>query len=336
MATPADELNRLDALDASGRQEQALAMSTLNLAATRLQGSLDEAKPVLSERSFVAAASPAMRRLLDQAGIVAPHLRIATIEGESGSGKHTLSRLLYDRYQARHPEIHQWEFYRCDARDWLLSQIDPRSLAGFIYLERVDLLGTPGQALLLRILKELDFRQGGTLVVLASSQSSVRELARNARFLTELALRLTSVRLCIPPLRDREQDIVPFANCFLDRISTRYSIQPVILTSGAIARLMEYHWPGNLRELSSILESAVIECSGGIIRAEDLSLPIVAAPVFASIRNSGLLKLDAVIHHHILHVLDLNRGNKLRTARQLGISRSTLYRLLEKRLSLSV
>jgi DNA-binding NtrC family response regulator len=318
--------------DASGRQEQALAMSTLNLAATRLEDCTEEAESVASERSFV-ATSPAMRRLLDQASIVAPHLRIATIEGESGSGKHTLSRLLYERYEARHPEIQQWGFDRWDARDWLLSQSDPRSLAGFIFLERVDLLGTPGQALLLRILKELDFRQGGTLVVLASSQSPLRELAHDAQFLTELALRLTSVRLGIPPLRERKEDIVPLANCFLERIANRYRIAPVILTSGAIARLMEHHWPGNLRELSSILESAVIECSGGIIRAEDLSLPIVAAPASASIRNPELLNLDAVIHHHILQVLDMNRGNKLRTARQLGISRSTLYRLLDKRLS---
>jgi DNA-binding NtrC family response regulator len=309
-------------------------MSTLNFVATPLQNFIEEADSCNAEQSFV-PASPAMRKLLDQASIVAPHLRIATIEGESGSGKHTLARLLYERYEAHHPEIREWGFHRCDARDWLLSHSDPRSLAGFTFLERVDLLGTPGQKFLLRILKDLDFGQAGTLVVLASSQSPMRELARNAQFLSELALRLTSVRLGIPPLRERKEDIVPLANCFLDHISARYRIAPVILTSGAIARLMEHHWPGNLRELSSILESAVIECSGGIIRAEDLSLPIVAKPASASIRNPELLNLDAVIRHHILHVLDMNGGNKLRTARQLGISRSTLYRLLEKRLSFS-
>jgi DNA-binding NtrC family response regulator len=309
-------------------------MSTLNLAATTLQNSIERAESVCSERTFV-AASPAMRKLLDQANIVAPHLRVASIEGEAGSGKHTLARLLYEHYEARHPEIRRCGFDRCDARDWLLYQSDPRSLAGFIFLDRVDLLATPGQALLLRILKELDFRRAGALAVLVSSQSPLRDLARNGQFLSELALRLTSVRLGIPPLRERREDFVPLANRFLDRISGRYSIQPVVLDSSAIARLMDYHWPGNLREFYSILESAVIECSGGIIRAEDLSLPIVAAPAPVSIRNPELLNLDAVIHHHILHVLELNRGNKLRTSRQLGISRSTLYRLLEKRSSLS-
>ena len=286
------------------------------------------------EQQFVAAC-PAMRKLLEQVNIVGPHLRIASIEGESGSGKHTLARLLFDRYTARHSEIRQWGFTRCDAREWLLSPTDPQSLAGFVYLDRVDLLAAPGQTILLRILKDLDFRHAGALVVLASSKSPLRDLARNNKFLTELAIRLTTVRLSSPPLRDRTDDIVPLANLFLERISARYNLQPVFLTSGGRTRLLEHQWPGNLRELSSILESAVIECFNGIIRAEDLPLPTSRASASLPAPTPDLLNLDAVIHNHLLRVLDLNHGNKLRTARQLGISRSTLYRLLEKRLSFS-
>ena len=295
---------------------------------------IEEGDSVSSEQTFV-AVSPAIRRLLHQANIVAPHLRIATIEGESGAGKHALAQLLYRIYAARHPEIRQWGFTRCDARSWLLSTTDPQSLAGFIFLDRVDLLAAPGQALLLRILKELDFRQPGALVVLASSESPLRDFAHNARFLTELALRLTSLRLPVPPLRERISDIVPLANLFLSRISARHRMQPVILTSGAIARLLEYHWPGNLRELSSILEAAVIECTSGVIRSEDLPIHPASERARSLDRRPEILNLDAVMHHHILRVLDLNQGNKLRTARQLGISRSTLYRLLEKGLSFS-
>jgi len=308
-------------------------MSSLKLATTALQHCIQADEPLnCGEPTFI-DASPAMRRLLDQARIVAPHLRIATIEGESGSGKHTLAGVLYQRYVARHPEISQWGFSRCDARDWLLSHTDPLSLAGFLLLDRVDLLAAPGQALLLRILKDLDFRSAGALVVLASSELPLRELARNGQFLTELAIRLTTVRLAVPPLRERKEDIVPLAGLFLNRISARYHLPAVVLTSGAIARLMEYHWPGNLLELSSILESAVIECSDGVIRGEDLSVSAARLPASHSIHRPELLNLDDVIHQHILHVLDLNDGNKLRTARQLGISRSTLYRLLDKRLS---
>jgi DNA-binding NtrC family response regulator len=310
-------------------------MFTQNLAETQLpnpaadSGFLDTGEP-----QFV-SASPAMRKLLDQANIVGPHLRIAAIEGESGSGKHTVARLLYHRFADGHPDMRQLAFTRCDARDWLLSQTDPQSLSGFIFLDRIDLLSGSAQAMLLRILKNLDFRQPNALVLLASSESPLRELARNNQFLTELAVRFTSVRLSIPPLRERKEDIIPLANHFLHRISARYHLLPLILTSTAIARLLEYPWPGNLRELSSILESAVIECSNGIVRSEDLALLNAQVPAPLPILTNETLDLDAVIHQHILRVLALNHGNKLRTARQLGISRSTLYRLLEKRLSFS-
>lgn len=308
-------------------------MSIQNLAATQSRGLAEASEFPGPETSQFVSASPATRKLLEQAEFVGPHLRIATLEGESGVGKHTLARLLYQRYAARHPDVLQWGFTRSDTRDWLLSQTDPQSLAGFIFLDRVDLLAAPGQALLLRILKDLDFRQPGALVVVASSESPLRELARNGHFLAELAFRLASVRLTIPPLRERNEDILPLANAFLDYLSTRYHLPRIILTPAAISRLIEYPWPGNVRELSSVLESAVIQCSNGIIQTEDLSIPTAPNSTLHPIRTPELLNLDGVIHHHILYVLDINRGNKLRTARQLGISRSTLYRLLEKRLT---
>lgn len=308
-------------------------MSIQNLATTQSRGLAEASEFLGPEDAQFVSASPATRKLLEQAEFVGPHLRIATLEGEFGVGKHTLARLLYHRYAARHPDVLQWGFTRSDTRDWLLSQTDPQSLAGFIFLDRVDLLAAPGQALLLRILKDLDFRQPGALVVVASSESSLRELARNGHFLAELAFRLASVRLTIPPLRERNEDILPLADAFLDHLSTHYHLPRIILTPAAISRLIEYPWPGNVRELSSVLESAVIQCSNGIIQTEDLSISTAPNVTLDPIRTPELLNLDAVIHHHILYVLDINRGNKLRTARQLGISRSTLYRLLEKRLT---
>jgi DNA-binding NtrC family response regulator len=283
--------------------------------------------------SFVCTSS-AMQKLMQQVDIVGPHLRVALIEGESGAGKHALARLLYERFAACHLEIRQSGYTRWDAREWLLAETDPQSHAGFIFLDRVDLLAAPGQALLLRILKDLVFRNSGSLVVVGSAESSLRDLARNGQFQAELAVRLSSVRLIVPPLRERREDILPIAVHFLGKLCTRYRSPLIHLAPGAAARIVEYHWPGNLHELSSILESALIECSNGIIRSEDLSLPIPRLEVRPAPRQMELLNLDCVIHHHIQNVLQLNRGNKLRAARQLGISRSTLYRLLEKRLSL--
>lgn len=304
-------------------------MSTHIIARAELRSEIEEHEFVENgDRDFVVASS-SMRKLLDQVSVVAPHLRIATIQGQCGTGKYAMARLLYQRFLTRNPEIRQHGFARYDARDWLLLQVDPRSLAGFVYLDRVDLLGAPGQALLLRTLKDLDFRRPGRLAIIASCEADLRDLARQNQFLNELALRLTSVRFLIPPLRERKDDILPLANVFLERLCARYHLPPVVLTSEAIAELLAYHWPGNLHELSSRLESALVECSAGTIQAEDLALTPPDAPI-RSMRAPDILDLEVVVHSHILHVLDLNRGNKLRTARQLGISRSTLYRLLDK------
>jgi two-component system response regulator AtoC len=270
--------------------------------------------------------SAAWRKLLMQADMAAPHVQLATIEGEHGVGKHTLSHYLFSR-----SPLAGGSFQRRDAREWLVSDADPATLAGFTYLDRVDLLAPPGQGLLLSVLKSLQDRPPGRAVLLASSQTSLRQMASQGLMLPDLAFRLTAVRFAIPPLRQRREDIAPLAQTLLDRICTRYQQRPVLMAPGTLARLLQHSWPGNVRELASVLETALLEAVNGIIRPEDLALPsgLDAAPV--DLRPAGRtdsLNLDAVIQHHVQYVLDLNRGNKLRAARQLGISRSTLYRIL--------
>jgi transcriptional regulator of acetoin/glycerol metabolism len=101
-----------------------------------------------------------------------------------------------------------------------------------------------------------------------------------------------------------------------------------------VDRLLQHDWPGNVRELSSVLECAVLECTAGVIREEDLCISSSAAPMNRSTAPTQVLNLHTVVQNHLQYVLELNRGNKLRTARQLGISRSTLYRMLETGASL--
>ena len=107
-----------------------------------------------------------------------------------------------------------------------------------------------------------------------------------------------------------------------------------------MARLLHYSWPGNIRELSSVLEASVLQASNGVIRAEDLPIPSNAAATRRNVEATPQvqprppienLDLDAVIQRHVHYVLDLNRGNKLRTVSQLGISRSTFYRILDNK-----
>jgi DNA-binding NtrC family response regulator len=128
----------------------------------------------------------------------------------------------------------------------------------------------------------------------------------------------------------RKEDIAPIAQALLDQLCARYQQRPISLGPGTLARLLQHNWPGNVRELASVLEAAILESSGDAISPGNLALPMPGQipgelPAGA---QSGPLTLDDVIHRHVQYVLDLNRGNKLRAARQLGISRSTLYRLL--------
>lgn len=302
----------------------------------------------------VVGVSAAWRKLLMQAEMAAPHLQVAAIEGEHGSGKHTLARYLFSR-----SPLASTSFQRRDAREWLATDADPATLAGFTYLDRVDLLAPPGQGLLLGVLKTLQDRPPGRAVLLASSQTSLRQMAGQGLLLPDLAFRLTAIRFAIPPLRQRREDIAPLAQFLLDRLCVRYQQRPVALGPGTLARLLQHTWPGNVRELLGALENALLEADNGVIRPLDLALPDGPQPFFdlqtaahsplnpamelgagfeansfeasldpqAAIRAANL-SLDAVIRRHVQYVLDLNRGNKLRTARQLQISRSTLYRIL--------
>jgi two-component system response regulator AtoC len=284
-----------------------------------------DSPPEVLSASQPVGVSAAWRKLLVQAEMAAPYVQIAAIEGEHGAGKHTLARYLFSR-----SPLAKTSFERRDAREWLVNDADPATLVGFTYLDRVDLLAPPGQGLLLGFLKSLQDRPAGRFVLLASSQTSLRQMAAQGLLLPDLAFRLTAVRFAIPPLRLRREDITVLAQSLLDRICARYQQRPVLLGPGTLARLLQHNWPGNVRELASVLETALLEAVNGVIRPDDLALPSgleSPAELRLDVRNDSL-NLDTVIQHHVQYVLDLNRGNKLRAARQLGISRSTLYRIL--------
>jgi len=284
----------------------------------------------------VVGVSAAWRKLLMQAEMAAPHVQVAAIEGEHGVGKQTLARYLFMR-----SPLASTVFHRRDAREWLATEADPATLFGFTYLDRVDLLAPPGQGLLLSVLKNLQDRPPGRAVVLASSQTSLRQMAGQGLLLPDLAFRLTAIRFAIPPLRQRREDIGPLAQYLLEKLCRRYEQRPVMLGPGTLARLLQHSFPGNVRELASVLEAALLEAENGTIRPLDLALPdpaegFAARPELVyAVRPAGELSLDAVIRHHVQYVLELNHGNKLRAARQLEISRSTLYRILGNELMLA-
>lgn len=274
----------------------------------------------------LAGTSPAWLRILKQVEIVAPNFQCAIVEGGSGVGKETLARYIHSRSPLR-----QERFLRYDAREFLLRETDTESLVGFVYLDRVDLLAAPGQGLLLAFLKSIRAKTSGTLAMLASSQTPLRTLTLQGRYLPDLAFHLSAIRFAIPPLRERREDIIPIAQAMLHQICSRYQQHPHSLSNCAINRLLQHQWPGNLRELQCVLESAILSTESGLIRTVDLSFAEDerrdAQPTMLAVD----LLLETAIRRHVQYVLHLNRGNKLRAACQLGISRSTLYRVLGRK-----
>jgi DNA-binding NtrC family response regulator len=298
--------------------------------------------------SFVCVGTT-LRRLLLQAEITAPRLQLATLEGEAGAGKHLLAQNIH--HQSNLTNLADRPFRRHDAREWLANEADVSDLSGTLYLDRVDLLAQTGQGLLLNLIKILqnDSPSLPRFLLLVSTHVALRPLAGQGQFLPDLAFRLTAVRFAIPPLREHREDIATITQALIERICRRYQQPTALLGPGTLPRLLQHSWPGNVRELASVLESAILDSHSGIVRPNDLALNLPREGTLPGVFSgpsgpSGLsgitgispplpevpedLTLDAAIRRHIQLVLERNRGNKLRAARQLGISRSTLYRLL--------
>jgi DNA-binding NtrC family response regulator len=317
----------------------------------------DESTP-LSSAQFVGVSS-ALRRLVLQAEITASRLQFAAIEGEAGTGKHLFAQILHQQ-----SGLGNLPFHRRDGREWLATEADSTLPSGTLYLDRVDLLASTGQGLLLNLVKMLqsssmeDVVRAPRFLLLVSAHTSLRQLAAQGQFLPDLAFRLTAVRFPLPPLREHREDIAPIAQALIDRICRRYQQPTAVLAQGTLPRLLQHTWPGNVRELASVLESAILNSTTGILHHADFNLdlnpnlvqhsrplqitePQSPTPAHLNLPPIQLplipddLNLDSVIRHHIQLVLELNRGNKLRAARQLGISRSTLYRILAGEASLT-
>jgi DNA-binding NtrC family response regulator len=171
------------------------------------------------------------------------------------------------------------------------------------------------------------------LQIVVGSTQSLRRLAGSGTFRSDLATHLTAIRFGIPPLRDRKDDIPLLAGLFLRNWSREHNNPLRGFAAGVVPRLTSYAWPGNVRELEFVIGAAALECSGQWIRPIDiprLHWPAPSAPApatadpFADDPN-----LDRAILRHITRILARASGNKVRAAKMLGISRSTLYRLLD-------
>ena len=284
--------------------------------------------------------SSVMQRAFSQMRSTARHLRIATIEGESGTGKALAARTLHDLGPAS-----KQPFTPCPATQFFASGpslapptpllMDARH--GTLFLSHVEELSVEQQTRLMAFLQWLDNQQARRIPdavprqVFFSSSLPLRRLAASSGFRADLCHRLTAIRFAIPPLRERRDDLALLADFFARRFSATHGKPVRGLAPHALPRLTAHAWPGNVRELESVIHSAALECEGQWIRPIDIPAlsPASATATSNPVAAEDDPNLDRAILRHINLVLTRVDGNKLRAAKMLGISRSTLYRLLE-------
>jgi len=288
--------------------------------------------------------SISMQEVFDLIQDVAPMNSTVLITGETGTGKGLAAKAIHSNSpRSAGPFVvvncgsipdhlmeselfgHQKGAFT-DAKETKKGRLE-LAHGGTLFLDEIGEIGMRMQIDLLRVLEDRVFyRVGGTqpievdFRVIAATNRDLEEAINGGTFRKDLFYRLNVISFQMPPLRDRREDIPLLAEHFLHRFSheTNKSIDQV--SRGAIDEMMLYEWPGNVRELENAIERAVVVGKGRNVMAEDLPIfyPDQAAPALDK-------SIKEVEKAHITQILDENNWNIAKTAKVLGINRSTLY-----------
>lgn len=271
--------------------------------------------------------SPAMARLWSQLRLLAPHFRVALLTGEPGCGADAVAQALHDLSQFAGTLLIRVSATDADRQLRHPAALFGNATRGALFLTDIDRLTTAGQQLVLRLLR---LRRHRRIAVIGSTSVDLRPLVGSGSFDGELFSHISSLRLQVPSLRERVQDIPLLAHKFLQAEAERRERVTPSLDPSFLTAVSDYTWPGNLDQLRGSIAWMLEHCDAPLSVA-DLHAAIaevreVANPVEAPVR---MVPLDHVVQEHVRAVLIGCNGNKLRAAEVLGISRSTLYRMLD-------
>jgi transcriptional regulator with PAS, ATPase and Fis domain len=302
----------------------------------------------IDERRHVDAPvgkSHAWREVIRRATQVAATEATTCLQGESGTGKEVIARFIHQRSPrwsgpfiaincAALPEqLLESELFGFERGAFTgAQQAKPGQIelaaGGVLFLDEVTEMTPAAQAKFLRVLQEREFlRLGGTrpvrvnIRVIAATNRNLDDAVADGEFRADLYYRLNVFDIRIPPLRERRDDIPVLAASFLHE----FADATVELTPQAMQALRLHEWPGNVRELRNVIERALITCDGPFIDAEHLCLRARTDVPLSSIKDLETLEKRAV--ERAMRDAD---GNKVRAAKQLGISRMQLYTRLRK------
>jgi DNA-binding NtrC family response regulator len=304
------------------------------------------APPPSSVRTHLIGDSPPMRRVRSIVERVAPTSATVLIEGETGTGKELVARLVHERSGRRGPfvpvncgaipaELMESELFghARGAFTGAHQQRDGLFLAargGTLFLDEISEMRGDLQVKLLRALEEGRIRPVGTdrevpidARIVASSQPGLLDRVRHREFREDLYFRLNVVHILLPGLRERPEDIGPLAQHFMQQVADEFGVPPTSFEAAQLSRLRTRDWPGNVRELRNYVERMVVM---GEPPDEEAARP---GPEGVPEAHYPLdWTLEQVKQAHIARVLAHYRGNRTAAARQLGVSRRTLERRL--------
>ena len=309
--------------------------------------------------------SAALREVLDTIRQVAPSSANVLLEGESGTGKelaahaiHNLSRRHKGKFVTVHcaalsPQLLESELFGHErgaftgAHERRIGRFEQAN-GGTIFLDEIGEIDATPQIKLLRVMSEdrAFERVGGTQTLradvrlIAATNKSLEKLVSEGKFRDDLYFRLNVVRITMPSLRERKEDIPLLVRAFLRHFSQANEKPPLEITAEAMNTLLTYDWPGNVRELRTAIEHGVVMATGPKITVRDLpaavrqavgaALPAGISRAKAFEETAGPLDLHATEKRLIMQALAATNGNITAAAKKLGISRRTLHRKINE------
>ena len=307
---------------------------------------------VRQEQSLVGEGAR-MKEIFQFLARVAPTESTVLIEGESGTGKELAARALH---RNSHRGSKQFVAINCAAIPESLLESDlfghergaftgaavlkkgrlEVADGGVVFLDEIGELAPALQVKLLRVLQEREFeRVGGTHTIkvdirlIAATNRDLNEAVRNGQFRQDLYYRLAVVRLTMPPLRERREDIPMLTRHFVQKYAKRSKVKPKPVSREAMAALVNYEWPGNVRELENAIERALVMGSSDSILLEDLPESLMeqesAAELHEGKYHASVKELKKQL---IFDAVEQTRGNYVEAAEILGVHPNYLHRLI--------